>query len=132
MMKTNVRFFRAMFSLPMPWPVFIALLMAVNMVGPLFFLDTLEGKVVLGSIMLGATVMTELFRRKGFVRLLGIGHLPWVAMVPWLWIRLGEAPPGSAFAVWLTSVIVLNSISLAIDFVDVARYLRGERELSWR
>ncbi len=62
------------------------------------------------------------------MRLLGIGHVVWVPMVPWLWTRLGVAPASSLFRYWLLATIVLVSLSLLIDAVDVIRYLRGERD----
>ncbi len=115
-------------TLRKPWVGWIMLLMMVNMVIPLFYLGTLEGKVVLGGFVLGALFQGGIFSAKGFVRLLGIGHLPWVPMVIWLWTRLDVAPASSLFRHWLLATIVLVSISLLIDAVDVIRYLRGERD----
>ena len=87
-----------------------------------------EGKVVLGAMVFGAFLQTAIFSVKGFVRLLGIGHIAWVPMVAWLWTRLELAPPTSLFRYWLLAVIVLASLSLLIDVADVIRYLRGERD----
>ena len=50
------------------------------------------------------------------------------ALVAWLWTRLDVAPAGSLFRYWLLATIVLVSLSLLIDAVDVTRYQRGERE----
>ena len=121
-------FLRTMMTFPKPWVVWIMLLMMVNMVIPLFYLGTLEGKVVLGGFVLGALFQGGIFSAKGFVRLLGIGHLPWVPMVIWLWTRLDLAPASSLFSYWLLATIVAVSLSLLIDAVDVIRYLRGERD----
>ena len=63
----------------------------------------------------------------GFVRLMGIGHIYWVPLIPWLWSRLDGFPPTGPFAMWLTSVMLLNRVSLIIDVGDVARYLNGDR-----
>ena len=78
--------------------------------------------------MIGAILQTVIFSAKGFVRLLGIGHIAWLPMVPWLWDRLDTAPPGSFFKYWLLATIVVVSLSLIIDAADVIRYLRGERD----
>jgi len=121
-------FLRTMMTFPKPWVVWIMLLMLVNMVIPLFYLGTPEGKVVLGAFVLGALLQTAIFAAKGFVRLLGIGHIVWVPMVAWLWTRLEVVPASSVFRYWLLATIVLVSLSLLIDAVDVIRYLRGERE----
>ncbi len=117
-----------MLTLRKPWVGWIMLLMMVNMVIPLFYLGTLEGKVVLGAFVFGALLQGGIFSAKGFVRLLGIGHIAWVPMVAWLWTRLDVGPASSLFRYWLLATIVLVSLSLLIDAVDVIRYLRGERD----
>ncbi len=127
-MKAMVDFFRTMLTLPAPWIGWVMALMTVNMIVPLFYLGTLEGKVVLGAFVLGAVLQTAIFSAKGFVRLLGIGHIAWVPMVAWLWTRLDLAPAGSLFRYWLFTTLVLVGVSLLIDAGDVIRYVRGERE----
>ncbi len=127
-MKAMFNFLRTMLTFPKPWVAWVMLLMMVNMVIPLFYLGTLEGKVVLGAFVLGALLQIAIFSAKGFVRLLGIGHIVWVPMVAWLWTRLDVAPASSLFRYWLLATIVLVSLALLIDAVDVIRYLRGERE----
>lgn len=126
-MNAMTDFFRTMLTLPRPWVAWVMLLMTVNMVIPMFYLYTLEGKAVLGAAMFGAILQTAIFSGKGFVRLLGIGHIAWVPMVFWLWTRLGVAPASSLFRYWLLATIVLVSLSLLIDATDVIRYVRGER-----
>jgi len=61
-----------------PWPLCVAMLMALNMAGLLFFIHTLEAKVVLGSTLAGAMLMMFIFSRYGFVRLMGLGHIFWI------------------------------------------------------
>ncbi len=91
-------------------------------------METTEGRVVLGAFVFAIILQTAIFSAKGFVRLLGIGHIAWVPMVYWLWTRLDLAPADSLFKYWLLATIVLVSLSLLFDAIDVIRYLRGERE----
>ncbi len=126
-MRVMIDFFRAMLLLPKPWVVWVGLLIAANLVAPLFFIGSLEAKVVVVAIMVGAITQMAIFRAKGFVRLLGLGHFPWVLMIPWLWSRLGQLEVNNTFAYWLVAVIVLDGLSLIIDVTDVARYIKGER-----
>ena len=119
---------RAILNMPKPWVAWVMLLFGRNFVPSLVYLSSLEGKVVLAALMLAGILQTAIFSARGFVRLLGIGHVAWLPMVGWLWMRLGAAPPGSLFRYWLLAVIILNSLSLIIDTVDVIRYTRGERE----
>ena len=127
-MSAMFDFPRTMMTFPKPWVGWVMLLMITNMVIPLFYLGTPEGKVVLGAFVLAALFQTAIFSAKGFVRLLGIGHIAWVPMVVWLWTRLDLAPAGSFFRYWLLATLVVVSLSLLIDAVDVIRYLRGERD----
>ena len=127
-MKAMIDFLRTIQTFPKPWVAWIMLLVMVNMVLPLFFIGTTEGKVVLGAFVFAIIFQTAIFSAKGFVRLLGIGHIAWVPMVYWLWTRLDLAPAGSLFRYWLLATIVLVSLSLLFDAIDVIRYLRGERE----
>ncbi|MDP1569347.1 MAG: hypothetical protein Q8L86_05030 [Vicinamibacterales bacterium] len=119
-------FMRHVLAMPMPWPAWVALLFVVNMAA-VAFLPRLEAWVVLGGLGLGALLQVAIFARLGFVRLLGLGHVPWVAIVPWLWLRLDLAAE-PALSRWMVAVVVLCGVSLAIDTVDVIRYLRGERQ----
>lgn len=127
-MRAMIDFFRTMLTLPKPWLGWVMLLMMVNMIVPLFYLGTPEGQVVLGAAMFGAFLQTWIFSSKGFVRLLGIGHIAWVPMLAWLWTRLDIAPADSLFRYWLLATIALVSLSLLIDTADVLRYLRGDRD----
>ncbi len=127
-MKAMISFIKTMLALPKPWVAWIMLLMAANLVIPLYYLTTIEAQVVLGAALIGAIIQTAIFSTRGFVRLLGIGHVLWVPMVFWLWGRLDLAAPGSFFQSWLIAVVVLNTISLIIDATDVIRYWNGERD----
>ena len=97
------------------------------MMAPLVFLNTMEGKMVFAAGMAGAMVMMLIFRSKGFVRLLGVGHLFWIPLVIWL---LGRVPEASGiFLYWILSVIVLDTLSLIIDVSDTIRYMGGEKQV---
>ena len=126
-MQTMISFIRTILALPKPWVAWVMLLMVVNIVIPLYYSTTIEGQVVLVTALIGAVIQTAVFSRKGFVRLLGIGHILWVPMVLWLWGRLDLAAPVGFFQSWLIAVVVLNTISLVIDATDVIRYWNGER-----
>ncbi len=121
---------RDLMRMPKPWVTWVLVLMVVNLGGGLAYLGTLEGRVVLVLFLVAAMLLMALHRLFGFVRLLGLAHFVWFPLVGWLYLRLDEAPPvgmDDTFRTWLWAVIVLNSLSLAIDVVDVVRYLRGER-----
>jgi len=127
-MKAMIDFFRTMLKMPTPVLFWLALLMAANMMGPIVFIKSLEGKMVILAAIVGAAIQIVIFGSKGFVRLLGIGHLPWIPLVLWMWFRLEQIPHEGFFRYWVFSVIVLNTLSLIIDATDVLRYISGDRE----
>ena len=127
-MKAMIDFFRAMLKLPKPWLLWLGLLMAANMAGPILFFKSLEAWMVILAAMAGAAIQIAIFGSKGFVRLLGIGHLPWVPLIFWLWSRLDQIPGDGIFKYWILSVIVIDTLSLIIDTTDVIRYISGDRE----
>ncbi len=124
-MRIMIDFFRTMWLMPLPWRLWVGLLMLLNGVAPLLFIASIEGQVVLLTLLLSAGTMMALFERKGFVRLLGLGHIYWLPLILWLASRLSGSE--SPMTEWLLAVIACNSVSLAIDAVDVVRYALGEK-----
>ena len=127
-MNAFIKFNKGMLRLPLLWQVWLAALVAANLVVPMFFLPRLEARVVLGAILASMALMTYLTGRFGFSRMLGLGHILWIPMLAFLLTRLGDIHSGDAFGLWIQALIVLNSMSLIIDAVDVIRYVAGDRE----
>ena len=127
MFKVLIGFNKGFLAMAKPWQVWMVLLVLVNLVLPFFFLEKPEAMVVLVGVIASMFIMMTLFARFGFVRLLGLGHIPWLFTVPWLWSRLDQTVESGPFYYWLVAVVVFDSISLVIDTVDVVRYWKGER-----
>lgn len=127
-MKAMINFTKTMMIMPIHWQAWLGVLVGVNIVAPLFFIHTLEAQVVLAMGIVGLAIMSVIFSMKGFVRLMGIGHLGWLPLVFWLGTKLEHVPADSAFGYWLIAVIVLDSLSLIIDTIDLLRYIKGERQ----
>ncbi len=109
MLNTFIGFNKCLFRMPFPWSIWIVALMAVNMIGPLFFLDHLEGQVVLGVFVITAGLMMFLYASRGVTRILGAGHVLWLGLLPWLWSRHDLIQPDE----WLSHWIITVSISAA-------------------
>ena len=122
-----IDFTRTMALFPLHWRLWLAALTAANFAAPLFFLTGIEGRMVLGAGMIAGSIELVIFANLGFVRLLGLGHFVWFPLVAWLLTRLGGIAPGGALWYWAVVVIVIDSLSLVIDVVDVLRFLMGER-----
>ena len=127
-MKSIMNFTKTMLIMPIHWQIWLGILVTINIIVPIFFIHTLEAQVVMATAIVGLGIMSGIFSRLGFVRLMGIGHFGWLPLVFWLGTKLEHVPADSAFGYWLLAVIVLDSLSLIIDSSDVLRYVNGERE----
>ena len=127
-MRAFIKFNKGVMKMPILWQLWLMLLVVVNLVVPLFFLDRLEAQVVVVALLASATLMTILTGVFGFTRLLGLGHIFWLPLLYFLWLRLGQIPADDFFGIWVRALMALNAASLVIDIIDVSRYIAGERE----
>ena len=127
-MRGFIKFNKAVLKMPIGWQLWLLVLVAHNMVAPLFFVGRLEAQLTLGAFAGSMILFSVLTARFGFARILGLGHILWIPLIGFLATRLGAHPADDFFGIWMRSLIALNSISLVIDAVDVIRYLRGDRD----
>ncbi len=127
-MRAFIKFNKGVMKMPILWQLWLMLLVVVNLVVPLFFLDRLEAQVVVVALLASATLMTILTGVFGFTRLLGLGHIFWFPLLYFLWLRLGQIPADDFFGIWVRALMALNAASLVIDIIDVSRYIAGDRE----
>ncbi len=127
-MRGFIKFNKGVLRMSWPVKIWLLLLVAANAVAPLFFLQRLEAQAVFAAMMIGAMLMSLLTARFGFSRILGLGHILWIPLVGWLAFRLGQIPADDAFGLWIRGVMLLNTVSLVIDGVDVFRYAAGDRK----
>ena len=127
-MRAFIKFNKGMMKMPIHWQLWLLLLVAVNLIIPLFFLDRLEAQVVVGVMLASLVLMTILTAFGGFTRLLGLGHILWFPLLYFLWTRLSQIPGDDLFGIWVRALMALNAVSLLLDAVDVVRYIAGERQ----
>jgi hypothetical protein len=128
-MKSMIQLMKQIFGMRFPWNLWVGLQALVNMVGGLIFIRTLEGQMALACLMLSFLIMWGIYVQKGFVRLLGLGHLiAWSPMMVWFGNVIAQGNAEGWFEYWLISVLVINGLSMMIDFVDVVRYSLGDRQ----
>ncbi len=117
--------------------LWIMWMMIVHMAALFFIVRWQNGRVSLGymesyaiiaALIASFVFMSWLFEQYGYVRLLGLGHIPfWTPLAYYLWTRLANHPQKSIFGIYLRIVLVTIVISLTFDYIDVVRYLIGER-----
>ena len=128
-MKSMIELNKQIFAMKFPWNLWVGLVGGVNMVGGLVYIRTFEGQLALACLMLAFMIMWGIYVKKGFVRLLGLGHLvAWMPLMVWYSQVISRGSAEGAFKCWLISVLTVNGISMVIDFVDVVRYSLGERQ----
>jgi hypothetical protein len=126
-MNAFIKFNRGILRFPIGVRLWLMLLMAVKFVLPVNYVQRSEARVILLTFLTSFLLMVFITHISGFTRLLGLGHALWVPLVIFLSTRLDSIETGEAYSVWILSVIVLDSISLVLDSIDVVRFARGER-----
>ncbi len=126
-MHAFIKFNKGIMSMPMYWQLWLMLLVTFNLNIPLFFLNRLETQVVVGALVASMILMTVLTAISGFTRLLGLGHIFWIPLLYFLWMRLEQNPADDFFGLWLRVLMIINAASLIIDVIDVGRYIAGDR-----
>lgn len=95
----------------------------------LLFLKHKQAKVVLAVWVGNVITMAVLYEMVGYVRLLGLSHVIWwTPLVIYLFRQRKQFPTGAG-ATWLWIVLLTNSASLVIDYLDVLRYFMGDGAL---
>ncbi len=127
-MRAFIKFNKGLLKQPFHVQLWLVLLVAVNLVIPLFYLGRIEARVVALTFLIAAVLMTVLTALSGFSRLLGLGHFVWFPLLYFLWTGLEQIPADDFFGIWVRVLMIVNAISLVIDVVDVIRYIAGDRE----
>ena len=69
---------------------------------------------------MSAMLMMGLYSRFGFEKILGLGHISWIAVLVYLLTQIPTAEP--AFKRYLLVLSVSIAISLVFDTIDVWKY----------
>ena len=119
-MRNPFLFFDALVKQP-PWvPVWVALLALVN-IASLFFWSAPLAKLIFIAFMLSAMAIMALYSYFGFEKILGMGHVLWIFLLPYILLQL-EYVEG-IFFMYLVTLSVFLTISLVFDTIDVWKYI---------
>lgn len=102
-----------------------------QLIGGVIFITTVEGLAILATSILTLVVAGQIHKRNPFSRIIGICHLPWLVLLPWLIYRLQSFDHSVILKCWVYYVAVTIFISLVFDVLDIYRYARGEKTFSW-
>jgi len=102
-------------------------MIAVNSLS-LIFLRHTEARWVLGAWIGNVIFMETLLALNGYNRLLSLSHVIWwTPLLIYLVRRRDQLPRAGVFATWVKALVLTNGISLVLDYIEVARYLLGDR-----
>ena len=133
-MNSPMTFNQAMFSLADGWLLYWFYWLGYSIVlTPLILAFSKatrrDALIVALSIIAVVVSMGWLYDQIGYVRLLGVVHvILWTPLFIYLLRRAWRGEMGLGFRVVIGLFVVSLAISLAFDYIDVVRYLLGERE----
>ena len=115
------------------WRIWLwgGLLNIPQVLGGLIFVRSAEGLLILVTVILTLLIAGQMHRREPFSRLIGLCHLPWIALLPWIVWRIMAVDHSGIQKAWMIYVVVTILVSLLFDTFDVVRYFRGDKRFSW-
>lgn len=70
-MNAFIKFNKGLFKMSTPVRLWLLILVTVNLIVPLFFLQRLEAQIVVGTMFISMMLMTGLTALAGFTRIVG-------------------------------------------------------------
>ena len=115
------------FQQPLGWRLWIIWLMIINTMSFLY-LGRREGRIIAAVWIANAVTMMGMYWVFGYVRLLGLSHVIWwTPLLVWIIPKIKQGLFDGHFGLWLKVLVVSNFASLLIDYIDVARWVLGDR-----
>ena len=124
LMRNPFRFFIELIQQPVWIPVWVVILMIVN-VASVGFWDEPLAKVIFATFMLSAMMMMGLYSRFGFEKILGMGHILWLPLLVYVLMSIPAA--SDTFEAYLIIWSIFTVISLVFDVVDVWKYFTSQK-----
>jgi L-cystine uptake protein TcyP (sodium:dicarboxylate symporter family) len=123
-MRNPLGFFTELMRQPMAVVIWVFVLMVVNIASVGFWSEPLARWIFI-TFMISAMLMMALYSRFGFEKILGLGHILWIPLVGYGFVRLPMA--SGPFRSYLIVLLLCNGVSLALDIVDVWKYFAPPR-----
>lgn len=123
-MRNPFLFFSDLVKQPLWVSVWVAILALANIASLLFWSAPLA-KVIFITFMVSAMTIMALYSYFGFEKILGIGHVFWIFLLPYILLQLVHVD--GRFFLYLVTLSVLLTISLVFDAIDVWKYFHDIR-----
>ena len=120
-MRNPLLFFRDLLRQPARVSAWTVILAVANLASIVFWASPLA-KVIFLTFLMSATVKLILYSCFGFEKILGIAHVFWIYLIPFIVLQL--AYTGGVFFVYLIALTLLLIVGLVIDVIDIWKYFR--------
>lgn len=124
-MRNPFRFFVELLQQPVWIPIWVSYLMMVN-VASVAFWDEPLAKLVFITFMISAILMMGLYSKYGFEKILGMGHILWLPLIPYVLTKIPVID--NTFNNYLIVLLISISLSLVFDVADVWKYFNSKKD----
>lgn len=118
-MRNPFGFFIALMKQPILVPIWVFMLMCVNVASIAFWSAPLA-KIIFVTFMVSAAMMMGLYSLFGFEKILGLGHVLWIPLLLYILTQLPNTESG--FFSYLIILSLSITVSLVFDIVDTWKY----------
>ena len=123
-MRNPFRFFSELGQQPVWVPVWVLILMIINVASVGFWNEALA-KLIFVTFIISAMLMMGLYSRFGFEKILGLGHILWIPLLVTILMDIPTAR--DTFKGYLIILSISIVISLVFDIVDVWKYFTSRK-----
>ncbi len=124
--KDLIVWFNAMGTLPWTIRLWACFYPLPQILGGLFFIQTLPGFVILAGRVLSGIVASQVHKRSAFSKLMGpVGHAHWLLIVPYLVYELATQELAAPLFWFVSYVVGTTLISAVIDVRELMTYLKS-------
>jgi len=103
-------------------------LMIFNFGAVIFALKDIRARWVVLVMIGNGLFMSLLYTQFGYTRILGLSHIVfWTPLLVYLWKKRHAYPSHIWATRWIWGVMIVNALSLLIDYIDVIRYILGDK-----
>lgn len=123
-MRNPFKFFTELLQQPAWIRVWVMFLMLVNLASVGFWNEPMA-QLIFVTFMFSAMFMMGLYSRFGFEKILGMGHILWIPLL--VYLLLGIPATHGAYKIYLITLSISITVSLAFDSVDVWKYFTSQK-----
>ncbi|MBL1419110.1 MAG: hypothetical protein COC24_001230 [Alphaproteobacteria bacterium] len=121
-MQTLRELWQGFMAMPLWVKLWMALMIVVNGIMPLWFFEHVVAQITFLGILIAGPIAYFIVKAVGFNKFLGMMHAPWILMIYLQAHTLLTTAVIGAFGYWLLASLIISSISLLLDILDVIQY----------